>query len=72
MPKYPNIEAKLIGKDGNAFSIMGTVTIALKKGGVSAEEIDSYLTESKSGDYDNLIATATKWVNVVQCHTPLV
>ncbi len=63
--KYPDIEVKLIGEDGNAFAIMGRVQRALKDNGVPKEEINEYLDESKSGDYDNLIVTATRWVSVV-------
>jgi len=55
---------KLVGTDGNAYAIMGNVQKALKRAGVSAEEISLYLKESMSGDYDNLIATACKWVSV--------
>ena len=63
--KYPDIEVKLIGEDGNAFAIMGRVQRALKQNGVPKEEINEYLNESKSGDYDNQIVTATRWVSVV-------
>jgi len=63
--KYPDIEVKLIGEDGNAFAIMGRVQRALKQNGVPQEEINEYLDESKSGDYDNLLVTATRWVSVV-------
>ena len=62
--KYPNITVKLIGNDGNAFVIMGAVSNALKKNGVSEEEIEEYMTQSMSGDYNNLLTTALKWVNV--------
>lgn len=64
MPKYPNIKAKLIGQDGNAFAIIGTVKQALRKGGVSSEEIDEFFTEATSGDYNNVIVTAMNWVTV--------
>lgn len=64
MIKYPEIEVKLIGNDGNAFAIMGTVKRALSKARVPQEEIDEYLKESMSGDYDHLLVTACKWVNV--------
>jgi hypothetical protein len=40
------------------------VSNALKKAGVSQDEINAYLDESMSGDYDNLLATAVKWVAV--------
>lgn len=63
-PKYPNVKVKLTGKNGNAFVIMGIVQEALKKAGVSQEEIKQYIDESTSGNYDNLLRTAMKWVNV--------
>jgi hypothetical protein len=63
-PKYPEIEVQLVGEDGNAFAIMGRVANALKRAGVSQAEIDEYYAESTSGDYDNLLRTAVKWVAV--------
>lgn len=62
--KYPEVEVKLVGEDGNAFAIMGRVMAALKSAGVSKEEIDEYYKQSTSGDYDNLLRTATEWVSV--------
>jgi hypothetical protein len=64
MTKYPEIEVSLIGNDGNAFAIMGTIQKALHDAKVSNEEIDLYLKESMSGDYDNLLRTAMRWVSV--------
>lgn len=63
MAKY-DIEVELIGNDGNAFSIMGAVSKALRRAGATKEELDEYMKESMSGDYDNLLRTAMKWVNV--------
>ena len=63
-PKYPDIDVQLTGNDGNAYAIMGAVSQALRRAGVSKEEIDQYTKESMSGDYDNLLRTAMKWVNV--------
>ncbi len=63
--KYPKIKVKLSGIDGNAFAIMNKVTIALKKANVCEEEINTFLKEAKSGDYDHLLQTCMKWVNVV-------
>lgn len=63
-PKYPNIDVQLTGIDSNAFSIMGTVADALRKGGVPREEINQYRIDSMSGDYDNVLQTAMAWVNV--------
>jgi hypothetical protein len=63
-PKYPEVKVQLVGLDGNAWSIMARVSSALKKAGVSEDEVSEYLTESQSGDYDNLLRTAIKWVSV--------
>lgn len=63
-PKYDNVSVTLAGQDGNAFAVMAKVSDALRRNGVSNEEVESYIQESMSGDYDNLIVTAMKWVNV--------
>ena len=63
MSKY-NVEVQLSGNDGNAFAIMGAVKSALKKAGASNEELDQYVSDSMSGDYDNLLRVAMEWVEV--------
>jgi len=62
-PKY-NVTVQLTGEDGNAFAIMAAVKRALQKAGASKEEITQYTMDSMSGDYDNLLRTAMKWVEV--------
>jgi len=64
MAKYDNIEVKLVGRDGNAFVILRAVLAALKKAKVPKEEVDMFLKEAKSGDYDHLLRTCCEWVNV--------
>jgi hypothetical protein len=64
MAKYDNVTVNLSGTDGNAFAVMATVKSALEKGGAPQDEIEQYLAESMSGDYDNLLRTAMKWVHV--------
>jgi hypothetical protein len=64
MTKYPEIEVQLTGQDGNAYAIMGAVQKALRKAEVSKDEIDEYLKESMSGDYNHLLRTAMAWVSV--------
>ena len=64
MPKYPAIKVKLIGQDGNAYAIMGAVQKELRKAGVPTDEIDNFFVEATSGDYNNVIVTAMKWVTV--------
>jgi len=55
---------KLIGQDGNAFAIMGSVKQALKSAGAGKEYIDQYISEATSGDYDHLLAISMEYVNV--------
>ncbi len=64
--KQPEIKptVKLIGQDGNAFSIMGMVKQALRRAGADKEYIDKYLGEAMSGDYDNLLVVSMEYVNV--------
>jgi len=62
--KYGEITVELVGKDGNAFAIMGAVSKALRTAGVSKEEIDEFMGEAMSGDYDDLLQTCMNWVNV--------
>ena len=62
--KYPNVKVQLTGRDGNAFAVMGSVKEALRKAGVSREETDQFLEEAMSGDYNNLLCTCMRWVNV--------
>lgn len=63
MAKY-DVKVQLSGNDGNAFAIMGAVKKALKQAGATREELDEYLKDSMSGDYDNLLRVAAKWVKV--------
>jgi hypothetical protein len=63
MSKYP-VTVTLSETDGNAFAIMATVKNALRKAGVEKSEIDEYIHESMSGDYDHLLQTAMAWVEV--------
>lgn len=63
-PLYPNIKIKMVGEDGNAFAILGRTVGAMRRANVSQEVIDQYLTEAKSGDYDKLIQTTIKYVDV--------
>lgn len=61
--KYPNVQIKLAGEDGNAFSILARVARAMRKAGVSNDEITTYNTEATSGDYDNLLRVTMSWVS---------
>lgn len=63
-PLYPEAVAQLSGEDGNAFAIIGRVRTALRRAGAPADELERFQSEAMSGDYDNLLQTAMKWVDV--------
>ena len=63
--KYPNVHVQLTGQDGNAFAVMGAVQRALRKAGASKDEINQYLKDAMSGDYNHLLSTTMEWVEVV-------
>ena len=62
MAKTP-VVVKLVGEDGNAFSILGKVQKALMKAGYR-QEADDYMNEAKQGDYDHLLRTTMEYVEV--------
>jgi hypothetical protein len=62
---YPEITVKLVGKEGNAFGIIGSVTKAMKAMKVPPEKIEAFREECMAGDYNHLLRTCMKWVNVV-------
>ena len=51
------IKLKLVGIDGNAFSLMGAWRQAARKQGRTPEEIKAVLDDSMSGDYNHLMCT---------------
>lgn len=59
--KFPNVRVKLIGKDGNAFNILGLCKRAAYRAGVSDTEIAAFLDEATNGDYSHLLATCQRW-----------
>ena len=63
-PKYPNIEVQLTGEDGNAFAVIGIVRNALRKNDVPIEEVNKFIAEAMSGDYDHVLQTCMSYVEV--------
>jgi hypothetical protein len=60
------ISLRLVGLDGNAFSLMGAFQKQARKENWSAAEIDTVLKEAQSSDYSHLLSTLAK-----HCHNPL-
>lgn len=63
-PKYPNVNVKLVGEDGNAFAILGRVRRELRQAGVSTAELNAFSEEATSGDYNHLLKTVVDWVTI--------
>lgn len=40
--QYPNVMVKLVGEDGNAFSILGRVAMAMNRAGLPRSEINAF------------------------------
>jgi hypothetical protein len=62
--RHPHVRVKLVGEDGNAFNILGRVARAMRKAGVNKAERDLFMQEATSGDYNHLLATVMRWVDV--------
>lgn len=60
----PMYDVVVVPDDGNAFSVMSAVSRALRKKGATDSEVEQYLADSMSGDYDNLLRVAMKWVKL--------
>lgn len=64
-PRYPHITVELLGLDSNAYSIIGKTAQALRRAGVSKEEICDYKKKATSGDYDDMLNVTENWVTVL-------
>ena len=51
------VKMKLVGLDGNAFSILGAFQKEARKQGWDSSSIKSVIDEATSGDYDHLLRT---------------
>ena len=61
--RFPEVVVQLSGEDGNAFSILGKVSKALKTAG-HKEAVEEFYEEATSGDYNHLLQTAMSFVDV--------
>lgn len=55
----------LVGIDGNAISILGYVSRAMKENGYSKEAIETYTGEALSGNYDELLALSVAAIDKI-------
>jgi hypothetical protein len=64
VPKYPEVRVKLVGGDGNAFTVLGHVIRAMRITRLSDDEIRQFREEATAGDYDHLLRTVMRYVEV--------
>jgi len=62
---YTKPEVQLSGNDGNSFAVIGRVKKAMSVAGATQEEMDAFLEEARSGDYDHLLQTCFDYVEVL-------
>lgn len=58
----PEEDVELVGIDGNAGSVMGFVSRALKQAGNSTAVVDAWRREAMSGDYNHLLRAAMEYL----------
>ena len=63
IPKYPRAKVRMVGEDGNAFAILGRTRRALQNAGASPDDVAEFLREATAGNYGELLATVTRWVD---------
>jgi len=55
---------KLSGRNGNAFFVLALAQKAALKAGWTKEQIDEFMSEAQSGDYNNLLQTCKEYFEV--------
>lgn len=64
-PLYPEVTVELTGTDGNVFTIIGTVSKALRRQ-VGRPAADAFQADAfESASYDEVLRTAVRYVDVV-------
>jgi len=56
------ISLKMVGEDGNAFSILGRAVKALRS--KKPELVKEFQDEATAGDYNHLLHTCMEWFDV--------
>ena len=55
---------QLVGGDGNAFAIIGSMVRAMRAAKLPEDKIKQFQDEAMRGDYDKLSQTCMAWVEV--------
>jgi hypothetical protein len=60
----PRPRVKLLGRDGNAYAILGACLRAARAAGWNEDEIARFRAEATRGNYDQLLATVMEHFEV--------
>ena len=60
----PRPRVKLVGRDGNAFAIIGACMRAARAAAWSEDDLAGFRAEATEGDYDHLLATVMQFFDV--------
>jgi hypothetical protein len=63
-PYFPDVQVTLTGSSNHAVAIFMKVRRALERAGAGPEEVALFMSAVTSGDYDNVLATCMRWVEV--------
>ena len=55
----------LVGINGNAYSIMGYVRVAMDNANMTNDDIDAYVKDATSSDYNHLLAVSCEMIDKV-------
>ena len=55
----------LVGINGNAYSIMGYVRVAMDNANMTNDDIDAYVKDATSSDYNHLVAVSCEMIDKV-------
>lgn len=55
----------LVGINGNAYSIMGYVRVAMYDAKMTKDDIDAYVKDATSSDYNHLVAVSCEMIDKV-------
>jgi prophage antirepressor-like protein len=61
--RFPDVQVQLTGHDGNPYAVLATVAQALRRAG-HGDQVAAYRAEATAGDYDHLLQTTMRWVDV--------
>ncbi|MBB5694425.1 hypothetical protein [Muricoccus pecuniae] len=61
-PKYAKVALKISKTDSSAFGVVNAARKALQKAGAPPAEIETYMKEALSGDYNHVLNTTASWV----------